>query len=90
VELINHTITSDYSIRATSDSIHFEWDFDPISLPNTASLMLDSKSIDSKLQLIQLSVQSIQNDTIDEIEFDNLMVSHYTSGSWISILIICA
>ena len=90
VELINHTITSDYSIRATSDSIHFEWDFDPISLPNTASLMLDSKSIDSKLQLIKLSVQAVQNDTIDDKEFDSLMVSHYTSGSWMSILIICA
>jgi hypothetical protein len=52
--------------------------------------MLDSKSIDSKLQLIKLSVQSIQNDTFDNSEFDNLMVRHYTFGSWISFLIICA
>ena len=52
--------------------------------------MLDSKSIDSKLELIKLSVQAVKNDTIDDVEFDNLMVSHYTSGSWMSILIICA
>ena len=90
VELTNHTITSDYSIRATSDSIHFEWDFDPVSLPNTATLMLDSRSIDSKLSLIKQSVQLIKNDTIDDKEFDTLMLSHYSSGSWISILIICA
>ena len=51
--------------------------------------MLDSKSIDSKLRLIKQSVLSIQNDTIDDKEFDTLMLSRYTSGSWISILIIC-
>jgi hypothetical protein len=51
--------------------------------------MLDSKSIDSKLNLIKQSIQSIQNDTIDDKEFDTLMLSHFTSSSWISILIIC-
>ena len=86
IELINHTITSDFSIRTTSRSIHFEWDFDPLSLPDSAQLMIDSKSIDNKLSLIKKNLKAIQNDNIDDQEFEQLMISHYKSGSWISVL----
>ena len=85
-ELINHTITTDFSIRTDSRSIHFEWDFDPLSLPNSAQLMIDSKSIDNKLTLIKKNLKAIQDDDIDIEEFNALMVTHYKSGSWISVL----
>ena len=77
IELINHTITSDFSIRTTSRSIHFEWDFDPLSLPDSAQLMMDSKSIDKKLSLIKKNLKAIQNDDIDDQKFEQLMISHY-------------
>ena len=51
--------------------------------------MMDSRSIDQKLSLIRYNLELVQNDTIDDKEFDQLMLSHYSSGSWISILIIC-
>ena len=85
-ELINHTITSDFSIRTDSRSIHFEWDFDPLSFPNSAQLLIDSKSIDNKLKLINKHLLAVQLDDIDTHEFDQLMINHYSSGSWISIL----
>ncbi len=49
VEWNHHTITSDFSIRTPSDYVHFEWDFDPISLPHSAKLMVDSIPIDRNL-----------------------------------------
>ena len=88
VELINHTITSDFSIRTTSDSIHFEWDFDPISLPNSAILMMDSKSMDSKLGLLKKNIDKIHTDGIHVAAFNKQIESHFTSGSWISTLFI--
>jgi hypothetical protein len=42
------------------------------------------------LKLTKQSVQPIQNKTIDDKDFYTLMLSHYSSGSWISILVICA
>ena len=88
VDLTNHTITSDFNIRTTSNSVHFEWDFDPLSIPNSAELMMDAKTIDFKLDQIRIGLALVKNDTIDDAEFDQLMLSHYSSGSWISVLII--
>ena len=50
VKLTNHSITSDYTIRTTSQSIYFEWDFDPTTLPNSADMLSDSKTIDIKIE----------------------------------------
>ena len=88
VELTNHTITSDFSIRTTSDSVHFEWDFDPISLPNSAQLMLDSKSIDSKLKFLKSRIDNVHMGDIHARGFENLMVEHISSGSWLGTLFI--
>jgi hypothetical protein len=52
--------------------------------------MLDSKFIDTKLKLNKLTIKSIQNGNIDDKEFDTLMLSQKSFGSWISALIICA
>ncbi len=90
VELTNHTITSDFSIRISSDSIHFEWDFDPISLPNSAKLMMDSVSIDSKLKFISNTIEKVQMGDIHAQGFENLMVDHVSSGSWLgTTFIVC-
>ena len=88
VELTNHTITSDFSIRTTSDSVHFEWDFDPISLPDSAKLMIDSISMDSKLEFLQNKIDSVYKGTVEATGFENLMVEHIQSGSWLSTLFI--
>ena len=88
VELINHTITSDFSIRTTSDSIHFEWDFDPISLPNSALLMVDAKSIDSKLSRLRNNIDYVHKEGIHADAFQKLLETHFISGSWISTLFI--
>ena len=63
VELTNHTITSDFSIRLNSESIHFKWDFDPLNFPISARFLVDSKSIDSKLRIIENNLSIIKNDT---------------------------
>ncbi len=90
VELTNHTITSDFSIRITSDSVHFEWDFDPISLPNSAKLMLDAKSMDSKLKFIEKTIEKVKMGDIHARGFENLMVDHVSSGSWLgTTFIVC-
>ena len=89
VELTNHTITSDFSIRLNSESIHFEWDFDPLNFPNSAQFLIDSKSIDSKLRIIENNLSIIKNDTIEPHEFSNLILQHYNSGHWLAITIIC-
>ena len=39
--------------------------------------MIDSKSIDNKLKLIKKNLLAIQNDDIDNHEFEQLMISHY-------------
>ena len=88
VDLTNHTITSDFSIRLNSESIHFEWDFNPLNFPNSASFLIDAKSIDTKLQLLQNSLKLLSNDTIEPQEFSNLMLTHYSSGHWSTTLIL--
>ena len=50
--------------------------------------MIDAKSMDFKLDQIKLSLAMVQNDTIDDAEFEKALLSHYNSGSWISVLII--
>ena len=88
VELTNHSITSDYTIRTTSQSIYFEWDFDPTTLPNSADMLSDSKTIDIKIEKLKNLIQLIKDDEIDDKEFDALMTRHYSSGSWFPTLML--
>ena len=88
VELTNHSITSDYTIRTTSQSIYFEWDFDPTTLPNSADMLSDSKTIDLKLEKLNKIIQIIKDDEIDQKEFEALMNRHYSSGSWLPSLML--
>ena len=87
-ELYNHSITSDFTIRTTSQSIYFEWDFDPTTLPNSAEMLTDSKTIDIKLAKLNKLIERISKDEIDPHEFDALMRQHYASGSWFSSVIL--
>ena len=87
-ELANHTISSDHNIRTTSQSIYFEWDFDPTTLPNSASMLIDARTVDIKIQHLKGLVKQINDDTIDSKEFDAMMTRHYSSGSWLSNLML--
>ena len=88
IDLTNHTITSDFSIRLNSESIHFEWDFNPLDFPNSATFLIDAKSIDLKLNLLEQALLLIKNDTIEPQEFSSLMLKHYSSGHWSTTLIL--
>ena len=88
MELTNHSITSDYTIRTTSQSIYFEWDFDPTTLPNSADMLADSKTIDLKIEKLKSIIQIIKDDEIDQKEFAALMTRHYSSGLWLPSLML--
>ena len=88
VDLTNHTITSDFNIRTTATSVHFEWDFDPLSLPNSAELMVDAKTMDFRMDQIKLSLAMVKNKSLTDAQFDKLIVNHYGSGSWVSVLML--
>ena len=49
VELTNHSIHSDFTLRIQTEAIHFEWDFNPARLPNSAKLLEETKHIDAHL-----------------------------------------
>ena len=39
VHLTNHPIHSDFTLRIAPEAIHFEWDFNPANLPDSAKLL---------------------------------------------------
>ena len=87
-ELANHTISSDHNIRSEAQSIYFEWDFDPTTLPNSASMMIDAKTVDTKIKYLNNIIKMVKDDTIDNKEFNTLMSRHYSSGDWLSTLML--
>jgi hypothetical protein len=71
----------DFDIQTTSASDHFEWDFYLFSLQQSAKLMMDSISIDSKLTFLKKKIDAVHIGNIQAEGFENLMVIHISSGS---------
>ena len=51
-------------------------------------MLTDSKTIDMKLEKLKKIIKIIKNDNIDQQEFDALMSRHYSSGMWLSSLML--
>ena len=86
VELTNHSIHSDFTLRIAPEAIHFEWDFNPATLPNSAKLLDGTKHIDAQLDLIRKHLGQTNNTIADEV-FHQLMIEHLSKPNVISILI---
>ena len=87
VELTNHSIHSDFTLRIQPEAIHFEWDFNPATLPNSAKLLEGTRHIDAQLALIQKHLKETHNNTIAEGVFNQLVVEHLSTPNVVSILI---
>ena len=86
VQLRNHSIHSDYTLRIDPEALHFEWDFNPATLPNSAQLLEGTSHIGPQLDLIRKHLTKLANETIAKEVFAGLLVSHLTSPNWLSIL----
>ena len=87
IELANHTIQSDFSLRIAPEALHFEWEFNPALLPNSAQLLQGTKHIDPQLRQIRKHLERLATQTISEEQFANMMVAHITSPNTYSIVI---
>ena len=86
VQLRNHSIHSDYTLRIDPEALHFEWDFNPATLPNSAQLLEGTSHIGPQLDLIRSHLKTLANETIAKEVFADLLVSHLASPNWLSIL----
>ena len=87
VELTNHSIHSDFTLRISPEAIHFEWDFNPATLPNSAKLLEGTRHIDTQLALIKQHLEESKNHTIADEVFNQLIVEHLSKPNIVSILI---
>ena len=74
------------TLRIAPEAIHFEWDFNPATLPNSAKLLDGTKHIDAQLDLIRKHLGQTNNTIADEV-FHQLMIEHLSKPNVISILI---
>ena len=87
IELANHTIQSDFSLSIAPEALHFEWEFNPAMLPNSAQLLQGTRHIDPQLRQIRKHLERLATQTISEKQFANMMVGHFTSPNTYSIVI---
>ena len=87
VHLTNHTIHSDFTLRIAPEAIHFEWDFNPANLPDSAKLLEGTHRIDAQLEIIRQHLSSLTNNTIGDEVFHGLMVEHLSTPNIVSVLI---
>ena len=86
VHLTNHTIHSDFTLRIQPEAIHFEWDFNPATLPNSAKLLEGTLRIDTQLEQIRNHLAQLNNNTIADEVFEGLITDHLTTPNFLSIL----
>ncbi len=86
-QLVNHTIQSDFSLRIAPESLHFEWEFNPASLPDSAQLIQGARHIGHQLAMVRQHLKTmLDNQTSHEV-FADMMVTHISSPRLLSILI---
>ena len=51
-------------------------------------MLNDAKTIDIKLEKLNKILQRVKDDEIDPNEFETMMSRHYSSGSWLSSLML--
>ena len=81
LKLFNHTLRSDQSIRIKPEPLVFQWDFDPLALPS--ELMSKAAHLDDQYNKLQSSIAQMQNVTVQEDEFPQII--HETLTNSISI-----
>ena len=86
-QLINHTIQSDFSLRLAPEALHFEWEFDPSTLPESAHLIQGTRHIDRQLALVRQHLGSITANTTSHQVFEDMLVRNLSSPNKVSILI---
>ena len=74
-------------LKIQPEAIHFEWDFNPATLPNSSKLLEGTKHIDAQLALIKKHLKENSNNTIADGVFEQLVVEHLSTPNVVSILI---
>ena len=86
-QLVNYTIQSDFSLRVAPESLHFEWEFNPSILPDSAQLIQGTRHIGHQLAMVRQHLKTIiDNQTSHEV-FVDMMGKHISSPNLLSILI---
>ena len=64
VHLMNHSIHSDFTLKKAPEALHFKWDFNPATLPNSSKLLEGTHHIDAQLDLIRQHLLQLNNNTV--------------------------
>jgi hypothetical protein len=85
VELKNHTISADDNIRLAPEPLQFQWTFNPLILPS--ELLQHASHVDDELNNLKSSLKTLQNLTISDNEFPDLLSDNLSKVSTFSILL---
>ena len=85
LDLINHTIVSDGNIRISPKALQMHMTLDLNLFPS--EMIQAASHTDNEMNLMKTSMASIHNLTTSEEAFANLLTSHLTSFSPVSIIL---
>jgi len=85
LELVNHTITSDGNIRLSPKPLQMHMTLDLNIFPS--EMIHSARHVDDELNLMKTSIASLHNLTTSDEVFANLLTSHLTSITPVSIIL---
>ena len=85
VQLKNHTISADDNIRLAPEPLQFQWTFNPLILPS--EILRHASHVDDELNNLKSSLKTLQNLTISDNQFPDLLSDNLSKVSTFSILL---
>jgi hypothetical protein len=83
VQLKNHTISADDNIRLAPEPLQFQWTFNPLILPS--EILQHASHVDDELNNLKSSLKTLQNLTISDNQFPDLLSDNLSQVSTFSI-----
>jgi hypothetical protein len=84
LQLFNHTLRSDQSIRVKAEPLVFPWSFNPLMLPS--ELMHRAQHTDDQVNLLKQSIQTLQDVAVQDDEIPQTITNSLSSVSGFSVL----
>jgi hypothetical protein len=84
LQLFNHTLRSDQSIRIKTEPLLFPWSFNPLILPS--ELLHQANHLDDQVNLLKESIQTLKNETVHDDEIPQTITNTLSSVSGFSVL----
>jgi hypothetical protein len=84
LQLFNHTLRSDQSIRVKAEPLVFPWSFNPLMLPS--ELMHRAQHTDDQVNLLKQSIRTLQDVAVQDDEIPQTITNTLSSVSGFSVL----